>query len=84
MTERRLLPGRELSPWAQGTVTLPCSGSTGWQSLPLGRVSQLALYDSTDLTLHLGNIPAVRSSHTPTREQKHMRMDAQFTTEILT
>lgn len=42
---------------------------TDWQGLHLSRVSQLALYDSTDLTLHLGNIPAVCSSRTPTRNK---------------
>lgn len=29
-------------------------------------------FDSTDLTLHLENIPAVCLSHTPTDEQKHI------------
>lgn len=38
----------------------------------------LAPFDSTDLTLHLENIPAVCSSHTHTDEQKHIQNDAQL------
>lgn len=45
----------------------------GWRTLNLNNMRLLALFDSTDLTLHLENIPAVCSSHTPTDEQKHIQ-----------
>lgn len=54
----------------QGQPLTDCESCRGWWSLPLNNMGLLAPSDSTDLTLHLKNIPAACSSHTPPDEQK--------------
>lgn len=45
----------------------------GQWSSNLSRMGLLASFNNADLTLHVENIPAVCSSHTPTDEQKHIQ-----------